>query len=183
MDTLLKTIQKGGEFVRDYIERFHNFSLMYPAGMPLPILLQTCRHNFLDKVKVHMGAVKAHTWKKLIEQAEIAKILANKFETPKSRQGNQQQKLWHGWIFWYISIEKYMEELNQKKVTPTRLQSIRDYTPSKMSMWWHFFTCSTKVTSSSCQRLDAQTKWEEWTIQLLSFSLDASSSYLQVQCS
>jgi len=67
MDTLLSVVQKGGESVRDYIERFHNLSLMCPAGMFLPILLQTCRHNFLDKVKVRMGAVKAHTWKKLIE--------------------------------------------------------------------------------------------------------------------
>jgi len=43
----------------------------------------TCRHalshvvsdvpdNFFDRVKVRMGAVKAHTWKELIEQAEIA---------------------------------------------------------------------------------------------------------------
>ena len=60
---------------------------MCPAGMPLPMLLRTCRHNFLDKVKVRMGAVKANTWKELIEQAEIAEKLAKKFETPKSRWG------------------------------------------------------------------------------------------------
>jgi len=29
-------------------------------------------HNFLDKVEVQMGAVKDHTWKVLVEQAEIA---------------------------------------------------------------------------------------------------------------
>jgi len=40
--------------------------------MPLPMLLQTCKHNFLDQVEVRMGAVKAHTWKELVEQAEIA---------------------------------------------------------------------------------------------------------------
>ena len=34
-----------------------------------------------------MGAVKAHTWKELIEQAEIAEKSAKKFETPKSRWG------------------------------------------------------------------------------------------------
>jgi len=53
--------------VREYIERFRSLSLMCPTGMPLPMLLQTCRHNFLDKVKVRMGAVKAHTWKELVE--------------------------------------------------------------------------------------------------------------------
>jgi len=47
------------------------------------MLLQTCRHNFLDKVKVRMRAIKAPTWKKFIEQAEIAEKFAKKFETPK----------------------------------------------------------------------------------------------------
>ena len=54
MDKLLSTVQKKGESVRDYIERFRNLSLMCPAGMPLPMLLQTCRHNFLDQVEVRM---------------------------------------------------------------------------------------------------------------------------------
>ena len=40
MDKLLLTVQKGGESVRDYIERFHNLSLMCHAGLPLPILLK-----------------------------------------------------------------------------------------------------------------------------------------------
>ena len=61
MDKLLSTVQKGGESVRDYIERFRNLSLLCPAGMSLPMLLQTCRDNFFDKVKVRMGAVNAHT--------------------------------------------------------------------------------------------------------------------------
>jgi len=63
MDKLLSTVQKKGESMRDYIERFRNLSLMCPAEMPLPMLLQTYRHNFLDQVEIHMGAVKAHTWK------------------------------------------------------------------------------------------------------------------------
>jgi len=87
MDTLLSAVWKGGESVRDYIERFHNISLMCPTCMPLPMLLPTCRHNFLDKVEVRMWAVKAHTWKELIKQAEIVEKLAKKFETPKSRWG------------------------------------------------------------------------------------------------
>ena len=36
---LLSTVQRKGESVRDYIERFRNLSLMCPAGMPLPVLL------------------------------------------------------------------------------------------------------------------------------------------------
>jgi len=72
MDKLPSMVQKGGESVQKYIERFLNLSLMYLAGMPLPMLLQTCRHNFFDRVKVRTGAVKAHTWKEIIKQAEIA---------------------------------------------------------------------------------------------------------------
>ena len=89
MDKLLSTIQKKDESVCDYIERFRNLSLMCPAGMPLPMLLQTCRHNFLDQVEIRMGAVKAYTWKELVEQAEIAEKLAKKFEpsTPKGKWG------------------------------------------------------------------------------------------------
>ena len=70
---LLSIVQKKGESIRDYIEQFRNLSLMCPAGMPLPMLLQTCRHNFLDQVEIRIGAVKAHTWKELVEQAEIAR--------------------------------------------------------------------------------------------------------------
>ena len=95
MDKLLSTVQKKGESVRDYIERFRNLSLMCPAGMPLPMLLQTCRHNFLDQVEVHMGAVKAHTWKELVEQAEIAEKSAKKFEpsVPRSKWGANNKGL------------------------------------------------------------------------------------------
>ena len=62
---------------------------MCPAGMLLPMLLQICKHNFLDNVEVSMGAVKAHTWKKFVKQAEIAEKSAKKFEspTPKSMRG------------------------------------------------------------------------------------------------
>jgi len=65
VNKLLSTVQKGGESVREYIERFCNISRMCPAGMPLPMLLQTCQHNFLDRVKIRMGAVKAHTERSL----------------------------------------------------------------------------------------------------------------------
>jgi len=89
MNKLLSIVQKKGESVHDYIERFRNLSLMCLAGIPLPILLQTYRHNFLDQVEIHMGAVKTHTWKELVEQAEIAEKLAKKFEPsiPKGKWG------------------------------------------------------------------------------------------------
>jgi len=61
MDKLLSMAQKEGEFVWEYNERLCNLSRMCPAGMPLPMLLQACQHNFLDRVKVRMGVVKAHT--------------------------------------------------------------------------------------------------------------------------
>ena len=61
MDKLLSTVHKKRESVCDYIERFKNLTLMCPVGMPLPMLLQTCRHNFLDQVEIRIGAVKAHT--------------------------------------------------------------------------------------------------------------------------
>jgi len=90
MDKLLSMVQKGGESVREYTKRFCHFSFIYLAGMPLPILLQMCRHNFFDKVEVHMGAVKARTWKELVEQSKITKKLAKKFEpsVPKNKWGS-----------------------------------------------------------------------------------------------
>jgi len=39
MDKLLSMVQKGGEFVQEYIERFYDLSLTCPVGTPLPMLL------------------------------------------------------------------------------------------------------------------------------------------------
>ena len=55
IDKLLFTVQKKGESVRDYIERFRNLSLMSPAGMSFSMLLQT-----YTQVEIRMGADKAH---------------------------------------------------------------------------------------------------------------------------
>jgi len=77
MDKLLSAEQKKEN--RDYIERFRNLSLMCLAEMLLPMLLQTCRHNFLDQVEICMGVVKAHTWKEPVEQAKIAEKSTKKF--------------------------------------------------------------------------------------------------------
>jgi len=57
--------------------------------MSLPMLFQTCRHSLLDKIKVNMGAVKTHTWKKLVEQVEIAEKSAKKFESPAPKTGGK----------------------------------------------------------------------------------------------
>jgi len=86
-DKLLSTAQKEGESVRDYIERFRNLSLLCPVGMPLPMLIQTCRHNFLNKMKIHMGVVKAHTWKEFVKQAEIAEKSAKMFDSAPKTSG------------------------------------------------------------------------------------------------
>jgi len=58
------------------------------------MLLQTCMHNFLDQVEVCMGAVKAHTWKELVKQAEIAEKSTKKFEpsTPKVKWGMNNKR-------------------------------------------------------------------------------------------
>ena len=82
MGKLLDTKQKPQEPIKDYIERFRNLSLLCPAGILRSMLLQTCRHNFLNKVEDRMGAIKAYTWKDLIEHAEIAEKLANKLDPP-----------------------------------------------------------------------------------------------------
>lgn len=85
MEKLLDTKQEPQEPVKDYIERFRYLSLLCPAGMPITMLLQTRRHNFLGKVEERMGAVKAHTWKELVEQAEIAEKSANKHDLSASK--------------------------------------------------------------------------------------------------
>ena len=72
--------------MREYIKRFLNLSLICPTGMPLPMLLHTYRHNFLDKVKIRMGAVKAHVWKDLVKQAEITKNRLRSLNPPYPRK-------------------------------------------------------------------------------------------------
>ena len=60
-----------------------------PSRYAIVHALADMRHNFLDQVEIRMGAVKAHTWKELVEQAEIAEKPAKKFEpsTPKGKWG------------------------------------------------------------------------------------------------
>ena len=151
----LSTVQKKGESVRDYIERFRNLSLMCPAGMPLPMLLQTCRHNFLDQVEVRVGAVKAHTWKELVEQAEIAEKSAKKFEpsTPRGKWGmnskgrsdlpqssqakGKETSLWN--------FPGTCSQRPRRAASTIRsLSSLQNSTPSKTIRWSQYSICSTK---------------------------------------
>jgi len=49
-------------------------------------------HNFLDKMKVRMGALKTHTLKELVQQVDIAEKSTKKFEPSVPRtDGSQQQ--------------------------------------------------------------------------------------------
>jgi hypothetical protein len=87
MAKLFEAKQTEKESIKDFIERFRNLSLLCPPGMPLSMLLQTCRYNFLYRIEKLMGSVKAHSWKELVEQAEIAEKSANRAEpsVPKSK--------------------------------------------------------------------------------------------------
>ena len=70
-----------------------------------------------------MGTVKAYTWKELIEQAEIAENQLKSLRPPKVGGGSSTKAMTR------VNLPihkhwKYMEELDQKKVTRTGLQSI-----------------------------------------------------------
>jgi len=73
IDKLLSMVQKGREFVWEYIEMFHDLSLMYPAGMSLPMLLQTCQHNFLDRIEVHMGLLNPIHGRSLLSKPRLSR--------------------------------------------------------------------------------------------------------------
>ena len=151
MNTLFLAVQKGGESVRDYIESFRNLSLMCHAGMSLPMLLQTCRHNFLDKVEVRMGAVKAHTQKELVEQAEITEKSAKNFESPKSR--------------WRInSIGYNTAESSDTDTLIVGVSGTKEHQRKYSFKDEHVVTLShllNKGNKLKFQRLDAHTKWDE----------------------
>jgi len=108
VDKLLSTVQKGGESMQEYIESLHNLSFIYPAGMPLLMLLQTCWHNFFDRMKVRMGAVKAHTWTELVEQTEIAEKSAKKFEPSISKNKRGVKTKGHDAAQWLVANVAYL---------------------------------------------------------------------------
>lgn len=79
MPTLIEEKQRKGEAVKDFIERLRNLFLRCPEGMPLSMLLQTCRCNLHAKIKSNMGVVRAHTGKKLQEQVKIIEKTISRF--------------------------------------------------------------------------------------------------------
>jgi len=126
---------------------------MCPTGMPLPMLLQICRHNFLDQVVIRMGAVKAHTWKELVEQAEIAEKSAKKFEssTLKGKWGmnNKGATRWQnlpkpkGKRLCPLSCQEIFLRRPRKVASIIRsLSFLRSSTPSKMSRCLQYSTYS-----------------------------------------
>jgi len=154
MDKLLSTVQRKGESVRDYIKQLRNLSLMCPAGMPLPMLLQTCRHNFLDQVEIRMGAVKAHTWKELVEQAEIAEKSAKSLNhLPLKANGViKGAATWHslskpkGKRLCPSSCQKMFLRRPRRAASIIRsLNFLRNSTPSKTSRWLQYSTTLKRV--------------------------------------
>lgn len=80
MLTLLATKQKKKESVQYFIKRFCNISLQCPHGMPQKSLVKTCRHNISVNILAMVGAVKSHTRKELVIQAENAGKIACRLE-------------------------------------------------------------------------------------------------------
>ena len=52
MGKLLEAKKIEKEPIKDFVERFRNLSLLCPPGMPLSMLLQICRNNFLDRLEM-----------------------------------------------------------------------------------------------------------------------------------
>ena len=142
---------------------------MCPAGMPLPMLLQTCRHNFLDRIEVRMGAVKAHTLKEIIEQAELAEKSAKKFKPSVSKikwrvntkgRDTAQSSQSKGKETTNVELSG-TAQLNQKNNTngnqefkfPPKVYSFKDEQVATI------FHCCTRVTNSSYLKLDDLMKW------------------------
>lgn len=67
MPILIEEKQKKGKSMKDFVERFKNFSLGCPKGMPLSMLLQSCRYNLCVDIETNAGMLHAHTWKELQE--------------------------------------------------------------------------------------------------------------------
>ena len=122
--------------------------------MLLPMLLQTCWHNFLNTIEVCMEAVKAHTWKELVEQVEIAKKSAKKFEpsVPKNKwvvntkgRDTTQSSQSKGKETMAVELSG-TTQLKQKNNTNSyqEFNSRIRCTPLKMSRWWQYSICYTR---------------------------------------
>lgn len=73
--------QKKGVVAKNFIGKFRNLSLRCPEGMPLSMLLQTCRHNLCAEIESNMCVVWAHSWKEFQEQAKIIEKLISRILT------------------------------------------------------------------------------------------------------
>lgn len=61
MPALIEEKQTKGESMKDFIKGFRIFSVRYPEGIPLSMLLQICRHKLYTDIETNMGTVCAHT--------------------------------------------------------------------------------------------------------------------------
>jgi len=116
---------------------------MCPAGMPgrdaITYAMQTCRLNFLNQVEIRMGAVKAHTWKELVEQVEIAEKSAKKFELSIPKEIKVAAK-WHNLpkqkgkkpCLWNCQ-RKLLRKLRRMAPIIRSSSFLHNSTPSKMS--------------------------------------------------
>lgn len=75
--TLLATKQNNGAPVYDFIERFRNLTLICMKGMHLLMLIQTYRYNLIVELESRMSVIKSHSWKELMQQADIIENLVN----------------------------------------------------------------------------------------------------------
>jgi len=138
--------------------------------------------NFLDRVEVRIGSVKAHTWKELAKQAEIAEKSAKKFEPSvlKNKWGSAPKDVIHpnlpnprGKKRWQLSYLGKLHQSRRGAISAIIRNSsfCQDNTHSKMNRWWPFFTYSTKVISLSYLKSGDQVKWGvQMTLTTTSFT-------------
>ena len=109
----------------------------------------------MDQVEVRMGAVKAHTWKELVEQAKIAEKSAKKFEpsTLKSKWGVNnkgrgdmaQSSQPKGKETMSVELSgTFIRRPRRAALIIRSLSFLRNNTPSKMNRWLQYSIYSTK---------------------------------------
>ena len=106
-----------------------------------------------------MGAVRAYTWKELIEQAEIAEKSAKKFESSTSRRRTNNK-------------DHDTTESSDTNTLAVKISWSKKYQRQYSFKDKHVVTtstCSTKTTSWSFQMLDAQMKLDVQMIPTIVF--------------
>jgi len=131
---------------------------MCPAGMSLPMLLQTYRHNFLDQVEIRMGAVKPIPEKNLLSKLKQLRSQLKSLSRPYLKvMGYEQQRTQQDAVVLSNQRERnhvrrvFGGKLLQKsrRLAPASRSSsfLRSNIPSKMSRWLQYSICSKKVIS------------------------------------